>query len=224
MKKKNTVLSIISLIAIASLLGYVSYAIIAMGITEDEYEIFAKTSSGLVFTASGGGTFEGNISKNSMNEDNKNNVVISSSNDVIVSIDTDAEKKICCSYDINWIWEETDNLKNQYKLSTGATEEYVVAGSYSTSYIDDITGSPVNISNEQNNFRKQVPNYGATNTKLYSSTICNKNGNVYSSAVTQNYLIATYFYNLPVKQDALKGGSFAGHIEVANISCSKEAE
>ena len=46
MKKKNTTLLIITLVSIAALLGYSSYAIIAMGSTLENNNIFAQTSNG----------------------------------------------------------------------------------------------------------------------------------------------------------------------------------
>ncbi len=223
MKKNNIALLIISLIAIASMLGYVSYSIIAMGITNDEYNVFATTSSGLVFTASGGNNFTNNVTDNSMALPNEDTVVVSTSDTVNVTLETDGKKGICCSYDIEWIWD-TDE-KNQYTLSTGANNEFVLEGQFTTSY-NATSGEIVSVSSDgTGNFTKQVPNYNSDDKKMHSGNICNTinaQEKTISKKVTQSYTLQTKFYNLKdINQDALKGKTFKGHIQISNVKCTK---
>lgn len=223
MKKNNVALLIISLIAIASMLGYVSYSIIAMGITNDEYNVFATASNGLVFTAEGGGNFNNNVTDDNMTQGEENKVVVSTSDTVNVTLETDGQKGICCSYDIEWIWDE--DSKNQYTLSTGANNEFVLEGQFTTSY-NAVGGETVSVSSDgTGNFTKQVPNYNAEDKKMHSGNICNTinaQEKTISTKVTQSYTLQTKFYNLKdINQDALKGKTFKGHIQISNVKCTK---
>ncbi len=224
MKKKNTTLLIITLVSIAALLGYSSYAIIAMGTTLENYNIFAQTSNGLAFTVDLGNNFNTNVSVNNMEVPNEGNTeVVNTSDNINITLATDGQKAICCTYDINWEWETDNNTNNQYHKSTNATNEYVLKSTYQTTYKNN--GSVVSNSSEANNsFTQQLPDYGNSSKTLKSTEkICNKNGSTLNTEVVRKYTFNTVFYNLKdINQDALRRGVFKGHIVITNIKCKQD--
>ena len=230
MKKDNVALLIISIIAIVAMLGYVSYSYIAMGITNDEYNVLATTSNGLVFTAEGGGNFNNNVTDNNMAIPDNNTVVAETNDNMNITLTTDGKKPICCTYDVKWVWDDATDEKNQYKKSANAENEFVLEGQFTTSY-NGVSGEAVSISGDgDSNFSKQLPDYKESGSDsetdvLYQGTICNKNGESLNTNVKQAYTLKTKFYNLKeINQDKLKGKTFKGHILITNIKCTKNTE
>lgn len=216
MKKK--IVTIISIILLLVLMFSSAYAIISLGYTFEDLDITANVSDKIAFTATGGGNFTIKIDSSMMNKPESDSVVASTTDNVNLTLDTDGQDKICCSYDLTWNWNETDNTKNQYIISTGATREFVITGTNITSYINE--GNTLDMPQE-NNFSEQVPNYNDTNKVLYSGTICNYNEEVIYNKTRQSYTIESEIYNLLQNQDALKETSFSGKLMTENIKCNK---
>lgn len=221
MKKENITLLIVCLVLIATMVGYVAYSIIAMGVTNGEQNIMAETSNGLVFTAAGGEDITSKISDVSMAEGKEEDVIVLNTNQTLnITLDTDAQKGICCTYEINWVWDKTENT---YTQSDGANDkEFMIKGSFQTKADEIAPGESTEAFEDT-----QLNNYSTEPQKLYSGTICNSNKTInegaLSESVTQTYTLETTFYNLKdVNQDALKGKYFKGHIRVSNIVCQKQ--
>ena len=201
---------------------YAAYAAISPTISVNNLNINTDITGGpIAFVASGANTLNIEVDFESMAQDYTNNIVASASDDVVISLDTDGSEAICCTYDIVWQWEQTSNTKNQYKLSSGGSNEYVLDGRLTEKYLA-ADGTTKTGTNNIEKFKKQIPDYNASSLSnvMYSSQICNHT-NALSAHVTQTYKVTSNFYNLDVVQDHLKGAQFNGSLKLNNVSCSK---
>lgn len=219
MKKYNTVTLIGTIAFLFVVIVYATYAYVNPVTDLKDLNIAADISSPLAFTASGGNNFNLYVDMESMTPDKANNVVAESTDNIVISLDTDGIEGICCNYTIDWVWDETDIVANQYSISEGATNEYVLTGSMSETYLasDGMTNSVLHANPK---FNSQIPNYNVSSLSntMYSGQICN-NTRTLTTHAEQTYTLNASFYNMPVVQDKFKGVSLNGSVKVANVSC-----
>jgi len=222
MKEHNRVTLIATIGFLLIMVAYATYAAIAHTANITNLNITAQTNGSPVVTASGGNSLNLVVDLPSMYESNINNVVATAEDNITITLETDSLDRMCCSYDLMWEWAQTNNTKNQYHLTEGALNEYVLTGTPTEEKFLNKNGNMVIIDPQNTSFSIQVPNYNASSLKnsVYTGTICNDSGSLTTKA-TQTYNLNVSFYNLPVVQDAFKNATFNGYVKMGNVSCQR---
>ena len=200
MKRKITLIVLGIMIFIVIIIG-ISYAYYASNISTENNKIIYNTSFdepyyltvSLANTANNTATF--GLSSEDMLWHENDTVVATDTNTFTFNLTNNSTQNIECTYDYVWSWT-TGNGFNNYTISSGATKEFTVAGSFNET---------------------QVPNYNASSFVISSGTISANAGNT----TTRNENITTKFYNLVnVDQTAHKGKKYKGKLIVNNAVCS----
>jgi len=220
MTKRNKVALIGTVAFMLVLVIYATYAYLNPIMNINNMDIGADISGPLTFTATGGDDLSLKVTESAMAEGDVGSVVAEGSDTMTITLETDGLEGICCSYDIIWEWDKTDNSKNQYHKSEGATNEYVFSASLNETYkIGNQTNS---VSHTNPVLSRQVPDYNNAklSSSIYKTSICNNTKELTTKA-QQVYTLDTKVYNLDVPQDNLRGAKLASRVRVDNVSCRK---
>ena len=219
--KKVSIYIVIIIAVLAVIIGLAAYAMRAPIVNVENMNTSTYLGGQVSLTTSGGGSMSSSISTILMSEGSANNKIEVANNTLNVTLTTSNDKQICCSYDIVWEWDQTNVTANQYSLTSGATKEFTLSGSYSDYYgnstADTLGGSNISW------FERQLQNYNASarSSSMTRATICN-NPTQSSKVRTHSWNLATNFYNLNINQDAFKQSAFSGKAKVANVSCTNQ--
>lgn len=229
MKKDNIIILLISISFFSVLIFYAAYA------ATTSFDNIANLSTNTVIgnyialTSSGGGNFAMAVSMDNMaqaNNSTSNSVATGSTSATIkLQLDTAGTEAICCDYNLSWTWNTSSH---QYTITSGATKEFTLTGTLTTSQYANSSGTMVTYTDSKTSrsiTETQVPNYSTSATNLSSTTlkICN-NASTLSKKVTHLWTIQAKFYNLSQNQDALKGKNLIGSVKVnASTSGCKKA-
>ena len=219
--KKVSIYIVIIIAVLAVIIGLAAYAMRAPIVNVENLNTNTYLGGQVSLTTSGGGAMSSSISTLLMSEASANNKIEVANNILNVTLTTSNDKQICCSYDIVWEWDQTNVTANQYSLTSGATKEFTLSGSYSD-YYGNSTANTLGGSNISW-FERQLQNYNASarSSSMTRATICN-NPTQSSKVRTHSWNLATNFYNLNINQDAFKQSAFSGKAKVANVSCTNQ--
>ena len=217
MKKDNLFILIATIGFFVGITSVATFALVNPSVTLANLNINTTVSQGAVFTTSGGSKLNMTITQEAMDPSNASNQVASGADNLVITLTSDGKKAVCCNYNLKWAW---DSSSYQYNLTTGASNEYVVAGSLTGKY-KNASNVDTAYTNDNTSFSKQVPNYNTSAQTIISDTICNNVPSL-STSVTHTWNLRTTFYNLNIAQDHLKGKNLLGKIIVADVVCSKK--
>ena len=217
MKRKYIILLVIISVLFIVAAGMGAYAFLLPNTEINELVINSTVSSPLSFTTSGGSNLDIIVSFDNMSDGKIGDTAMNSTDVLTITLETDGLAGICCSYDLNWVWNsgsyaytKTSSTNNEYTIGITATGKYLVSpGNYQTfNYSNSIYSEA------------QIPNYNSSSliNKLTTAHICN-NDNTLSSSVMQNLNITTKIYNLAENQDHLKNANLSGKVTISNVNC-----
>ena len=216
MKRKEIILLITTILVILAMILYIAYAAVTLSNTQtiNNLNLSAYTGTNLSLTSSGGGSLGLTVNESDMTEDNVGNIVASANDNLVVTLDTDGKKALCCSYDLVWNW---DSSYDHYTAS--GSGEYVLSGTLSESYVNSSSVTIPITSNVSKFTNTQIPNYANSGSSVYSTSICNNTGSL-TTRETQTWNLKADFYNINTAQESLKGKNYVGKVQMANVSCT----
>jgi len=220
MNRHNKITLVATVAFLLFIIVYAAYAYISPITSLNNLNIDTQISGPLFFSATGGDNLNMYVDVSAMDPSNSGNVVASGSDNITITLETDGLEGICCNYDIAWEWDETDNAKDQYQISKGGVNEFVLSGTLNET-MQNASGTMQNVHQNLSAFASQLPNYNSKklSNSVYSSSICN-NANGLTTKAQQVYSLNLNFYNLNVAQDQFRGSQLNGKVKIDNVSCS----
>ena len=211
MKKKSTIIAIISMIILLTIIAVASYAFFGVGNLNISNAVNLNTiteRNNMVFDTIGG-NYTLYVEVGDMLETTAGNIAAENNTTLTVNFQANTDYDSVCTYDIIYEWLSNDKYQAH---TSGVTEnEFTIQAELA---------SNAHVSQGNNNIASETDLsviVGSQNSAtVVSGAQIDSNGTTTNSAI---WTITTRFHNADADQTALAGKTYSGRFKVANVTC-----
>lgn len=211
MKKKNTVLVLISIVTLFSFVAFATYAFFNVGnlnVSNVANFVAISEQNNMVFDTIGGEMLL-NVTRANMSQASSGSIAAQNTTTLTINFQANTSYNMVCSYDI--IYEWTSNDKYQVHTSGVTDNEFTVqAALASNSHVNEGIN---NIKSESDLTAAVGQNNSAV---VVSGAQIDGMGTTINTAV---WTLSSKFHNVDANQIALSDKSYTGRFKVDNVSC-----